>query len=170
MPPGEGWSYKSYGRKHTKWGNAELGCKEARSWWMPLGFFGGSGIAGMNEWGSITCNRTLCWSEKQSMCFPAFICPKNIPLHLLFHHRNPISEAFSHPLQRKITRSNTNRKQSHAMVETLPPPEITTFTLYVCDPPKHRQSSSVTQTHTFVCLVFANNLWCELIGLIRGNL
>lgn len=93
----------------------------------------------------------------------------HLSLHLLFHHRNPISEAFSYPLQGKITGSNTIRKQSHAMVENLlPPSEITTFTLYVCDPPKHRQSSSVTHTHLYALrLQIISDV--ELLGVLRGN-
>lgn len=81
-------------------------------------------------------------------------------LHFLLHQRNLISVASSHPLKGKITGSNPNRKQSPDMVANLLPAseEIATFTPYVSDPPEHTQSSSVTHTHTFVCLAFANNL------------
>lgn len=76
-----------------------------------------------------------------------------------FHQRNSISVASSNPLKRKITGSNPNRKQSPDMViSLLPASETAAFTPYVSDPPNHTNSSSVTRTHTFVRLAFANNL------------
>lgn len=127
---------------------------------MSLGSFGGGGIACRNKrvrLHQVQHNLVLITEAKH--VFSSFISPKIIPLHFLFHQRNPISVAFLHPLQGKISGSKPNRKQRHAMVgNLLPASEIATFARHVSDPPKHRQSSSVTCTHTFVHLAFANNL------------
>lgn len=160
---GEGWNYKSYGRRYTSGERQNWEwCKEARSRWMSLGSFGGGGIACRNKpvrLHQVQHNLVLITEAKHM--FSSFFSPKIIPMHFLFHQRNPISVAFSHPLQGKISWSNPNRKQRHAMVaHLLPASEIATFAQHVSDPPKHRQSSSVTCTHTFVHLAFANNLWC----------
>lgn len=128
---------------------------------MSLGSSGGSGISCRSKQVRLhQMQRNLVLIREAEHVFSSFFSPKIIPLHLLFQQRNLISVISSHPLQGKITGSNPNRKRSHATVANLLPAseEMATFALYVSDPPEHILSSSVTRTHTFVHLVFANNL------------
>lgn len=87
---GEGWRYKSYGRRYTS--------RERQNWewckeeggdeclWALLVAVGSP--AGANEWGSIRCNTTLCWSEKQSTCFPASSLQRSSPCTFCFNREN----------------------------------------------------------------------------------
>lgn len=84
--PGDGRSYKSYGRRYTSGERQNWEwCKEARSRWMSLGSFGGGGLpAGANKWDSIRCNTTLCGPKKQSMCFSASSLTRSSPWTFCF--------------------------------------------------------------------------------------
>lgn len=128
-----------------------------------MGSSGGDGIACRNERVRLhQVQYNLVLIREAEHVFSSCFSPKIIPLYFLFHQRNPISVVSSHPLQGKIPGPNPKRKQSHAVEANLLPAseEIVTFALYVSDPPKRTQSSSVTCTHTFVHLAFANNLRC----------